>query len=152
MNLNSSLASTCFRTSKKSNNRKKTSVIIGRRYRLLLNVCEMIHSSWMVDEKTGSYRFQELSETMKEWLVSSGFYLRLLQAREPEFRITRETFRWRGESDSQASLNLLPITQTDVSINTDTRHISLSGHDDIKKLHIEQLYRLFSYLMKKTSQ
>jgi 5-methylcytosine-specific restriction enzyme subunit McrC len=84
------------------------------------------------------------------------FVYNFLRIERPELRVTQEEhIRWRAKSDSQATLNLLPIMKTDFSIDTGTKHIildtkfyreTLSEFHDVKKLHTEHLYQLFSYL------
>jgi 5-methylcytosine-specific restriction endonuclease McrBC regulatory subunit McrC len=53
-----------------------------------------------------------------------GIY-NFLKAERPDLVIGRERFHWRAKSESKASLDLLPVMETDVSIYTGGKHIIL---------------------------
>jgi 5-methylcytosine-specific restriction enzyme subunit McrC len=128
----------------------------NRLYRFLLNVCELIQGSWLIDEKTGAYRFVEfLDDDRRMPYVFQFFVYNFLRIERRDLRISREDIRWRATSNSEANLALLPHMQTDVSIDAGTKHFildtkfyreTLSEYHDTKKLHTEHLYQLFSYL------
>jgi len=128
----------------------------SRLYRFLLNICELIDGSWLVDEKTGAYRFIDFFDDDKRMpYVFQFFVYNFLRIERRDLRVSRENIRWRATSDSEVSLSLLPLMQTDVSIDVGARHVildtkfyreTLGGKFGAQKLHTEHLYQLFSYL------
>jgi 5-methylcytosine-specific restriction enzyme subunit McrC len=93
---------------------------INRLYRFLLNVSELIQGSWLIDEKTGAYRFVDfLDDDRRMPYVFQFFVYNFLRIERRDLRISREDIRWRE---------------------------TLSEFHDTKKLHTEHLYQLFSYL------
>ncbi len=128
----------------------------SRHYRFLLNVCQLIHGSWLIDERTGAYHFRDILEDEKRMArVFQSFIYNFLKAERGDLRVGRERLQWRATSESQESLTLLPVMETDVSIFTRERHIildakfyseTLAGRFDARKIRVEHLYQLFSYL------
>ncbi|SRR6266446_10124461 len=87
--------------------------------------------------------------------VFQSFVYNFLKTERSDLVIERERFHWRAESESKASLDLLPAMETDVSIYTAGRHIILdtkfyretvSERFGVPKLHVQHVYQLFSYL------
>ncbi len=126
-------------------------------YRFLLNVCQLIHGSWLIDEKSGVFRFREILEDEKRMARTfQSFVYNFLRIERLDLTVGRERLRWRATSDSRASLDLLPVMETDVSIYVGGRHVildtkfysdTLGGRFDAGKLRAERLYQLFSYLV-----
>ena len=118
--------------------------------------------SWLIDEKTGSYRFVDfLDDDRRMPYVFQFFVSNFLRIERRDLRISREDIRWRATSESEADLGLLPRMQTDVSIDTGIKHVildtkyyreTLTEYHDTKKLHTEHLYQLFSYLSNRVSK
>jgi 5-methylcytosine-specific restriction enzyme subunit McrC len=127
----------------------------SRHYRFLLNVCELIHGFWLVDEKSGAYRFREFLEDGKKMAyVFQLFVFNFLRIERPDLHVHRENIPWQTAFAADASF--LPIMQTDVSMDIDDRHIildtkyyrdTLVEYYGSKKLRTEHLYQLFSYLV-----
>jgi 5-methylcytosine-specific restriction enzyme subunit McrC len=129
----------------------------SRYYRFLLNICELIHNSWLVDEKVGSHRFRDfLEDETRMALLFQEFVFNFLRIERPDLNVRRENILWRLDPSLAVDTSLLPIMQTDVSMDAVDRHIildtkfyrnTLTEYRGGKKIHTENLYQLFSYMM-----
>jgi 5-methylcytosine-specific restriction enzyme subunit McrC len=129
----------------------------SRFYKLLLNICELIHGSLLVDEQTGTTRFRDFvkDETKMAKLFES--FLRNFIAREClQWKTKRENILWRASSCTDSGLALLPRMQTDISLWRPGQYLiieakyyreALSGHFDVEKVRSNNLYQLLSYIM-----
>jgi 5-methylcytosine-specific restriction enzyme subunit McrC len=88
--------------------------------------------------------------------VFQFFVFNFLRIERPELRVRRENIAWRTDRVSDADRALLPIMQTDVTMDLGDRHVildtkfyrdTLVEYYGSKKLHTEHLYQLFSYLV-----
>jgi 5-methylcytosine-specific restriction enzyme subunit McrC len=129
----------------------------SRYYRFLLNICELIHSSWLVDEKVGSHRFRDfLEDETRMALVFQDFVFNFLRIERSDLKVRRENILWRIDPLHSVDTSLLPTMQTDISIDAGDQHIildtkfyrsTLTEYRGGKKIHTENLYQLFSYIM-----
>lgn len=119
----------------------------SRQYRFLLNVCELIHRSWLIDEATGAHKFQEfIKDRRRMAYVFQSFVFNFIRIERPDLLARRENIAWRVDAGSSASTSLLPIMQTDVSMDHLGWHIiidtkfypdALVEHYGGKKFHTE---------------
>jgi 5-methylcytosine-specific restriction enzyme subunit McrC len=129
----------------------------NRFYRFLLNVCEFIRGAWLVDEIDGSHKFRDfLRDERRMARVFQDFVFNFYRLERPELRPRVERIFWRAESDSDPTLALLPIMETDITLRLpnenliiDTKYYTetLATRVDAAKLHSQNLYQLFAYLM-----
>jgi 5-methylcytosine-specific restriction enzyme subunit McrC len=124
--------------------------------RFLLNVCELIHDSWLVDRDAGGHRFRNF--TRDENLMArvfQDFLFHFIRLEVPSWRATREYIQWRAESTSDPALTLLPRMETDISLRRGTKKLiveakyyqnTLAQRFDTAKFHSANLYQLMTYL------
>jgi 5-methylcytosine-specific restriction enzyme subunit McrC len=129
-----------------------------RFYRFLLSVCRLIHDSTLVEEEKGIRRFRDfLRDEDRMAYVFQDFVYNFLRIERPDLDVCREVIQWEAvnvEGDSEC--DLLPQMRTDVSVFAcgkkviiDTKYYqeTLTEHHGSAKIHSENLYQLFSYLV-----
>lgn len=129
----------------------------NRYYRFLLNVCELICSSWLVDEANGDYKFRDfLRDERRMAGLFQSFVLNFFRKERPRNRARSERIFWDATSDTDPSLDLLPGMTTDISMSTargkliiDTKFYrkTLADFHDSESVHAANLYQMFAYLM-----
>lgn len=143
------LTSQCFRRIQLHGN--------NRIYRFLLNVCELVHGSWLVDQTEGRYRFRDFVRDEKKMAyVFQYFVYNFLRIERCDLNVFREHIEWKAESATDAKLSLLPRMETDISILAgdrkyiiDTKYYreTLSEYYETEKLHSGHLFQLVCYLL-----
>jgi 5-methylcytosine-specific restriction enzyme subunit McrC len=133
----------------------------SRFYRFLLNVCEFVNSA-SLPEQQGSYRFRDFIRDEKRMaLVFQHFIRNFLRIERRDLEVSAEVINWDARSESDPSLSLLPQMLTDISVVKDGRRIiietkyyreTFAQKYGVPKLHSENLYQLFSYLVNLRSQ
>jgi hypothetical protein len=80
----------------------------------------------LIDEKTGAHRFRDfLDDDKRMAYVFQFFVFNFLKIERPELRVRRENIGWQTGQVSETDRALLPIMQTDVSMDVGARHIIL---------------------------
>ena len=128
----------------------------NRFYRFLLNVCEFIHCSWLVDQQTGTFRFRDfLRDERAMARVFQNFLYNFIKLEISKWKVRREHIIWQAIGINNTGLELLPRMETDISLECDTQHLiidakyyqnTLIQHHDTSKIHSGHLYQLMSYL------
>lgn len=131
-------------------------------YRFLLNVCQLVHGSWLVDEAEGRYRFRDfLRDERRMALVFQNFVYNFLRREREDLEVFREDIRWKASSIDDPEGSLLPKMQTDISVLTPTRKViidtkyyqqTLSSYYGAEKIHSANLFQLVSYLQNVRSE
>jgi len=126
-------------------------------YRFLLNVCEFVCDAWLVDQKTGDYRFRDfLRDEDRMALVFQSFVFNFLRLERPDLAPRVEYITWRVESETDPALALLPRMETDISLVSQTDKLiidtkyyakTLQERYDKESIHSANLYQMFAYLM-----
>lgn len=125
-------------------------------YKFLINICEIIYENILIDENSGSTKFQdfERDEVKMRSLFESfvrNFYNRELKG----CRVWKEDIAWDNARYSPEDQAFLPKMQTDISIQWENRKIiidtkysktTLAEHLGNKKIKSDNLYQLFAYL------
>jgi 5-methylcytosine-specific restriction enzyme subunit McrC len=125
-------------------------------YRFLLHVCELIHDHLLIDEETGTSRFQDfLRDERAMARLFEAFVRNFYRREQEEFRVGSELIPWQRVEASEEDLRYLPVMRTDVSLNSKERQIVLDtkyyaealqsyrSSDTVRSGH---LYQLFAYL------
>ena len=128
----------------------------NRFYRFLLDVCKLVHEALLVDQQTGDCRFRDFTrDERKMAVVFQDFLFNFVRLEMPAWKVRREKFGWRAQSETDPSLALLPQMETDISLSRPGRHViidakyyqsTLSNYYETKKVHSENLYQLMRYL------
>lgn len=128
----------------------------ARFYRFLLNVCEMVVSSWLIDEKSGEYRFRDFARDERRMAAVFESFVRNLISRErPDLDVRKEQINWDLGWHSDHSLPYLPRMETDISVRSaensliiDTKYYAeaMSTNYGQQRIRSPHLYQIFSYL------
>lgn len=128
----------------------------NRFYRFLMNVTELIHCSWMADQKAGVFRFRDFVRDEKTMArVFQNFLFNFIRAEIPSWTVRREYIEWRTEASVDTDLALLPRMETDISLSRGLEHIiieakyyqdTLTQRFGVEKFHSGNMYQLMSYL------
>ncbi|MFT4032301.1 MAG: hypothetical protein QM669_07765, partial [Siphonobacter sp.] len=96
-------------------------------YPFLLNVCELVHRNLLVEEGKGSYLFRDFWRDEKQMARLFEDFIRNFYRHElPLWHVHRENITWKfiASAEDQA---LLPLMQTDVSLESKDRQIILDA-------------------------
>lgn len=128
----------------------------ARFYRFLINVCELVVSSWLVDEATGTYRFRDfLRDEKRMALLFESFVQNFLRHQRPELDVRKENIQWALEWVANGSLDYLPQMETDISVRSadstlviDTKYYTeaLTTYFGKERVRSAHLYQIFTYL------
>jgi 5-methylcytosine-specific restriction enzyme subunit McrC len=128
-----------------------------RFYRFLLNVCELVQGTWLVDEATGTYRFRDfLREERQMARLFEEFIFNFYRIERPEMTARKERIYWVASSEEDPELQLLPTMLTDVVLRDSRRTIvidakyykeTLQTYYDSETIHSANLNQIFTYLM-----
>jgi len=128
----------------------------NRFYKFLLNICELVLDSWLVDEKTGKYKFRDfIRDDGKMARLFENFILNFFKTERSDLDVRKERIYWVAESETDPELRLLPTMETDISIRSsshtliiDAKYYSqtLQSYFDSKSIHSANLYQIFAYL------
>jgi 5-methylcytosine-specific restriction enzyme subunit McrC len=129
----------------------------NRFYRLLLEVCALLHRQMLPDPSGMGYRFSDFSAEQLETIFQR--FVRNFYAREQTlYRVTAERFRWQKTYADESVLSYVPTMETDVSMESQTRKLvvetkfyrkTLRRHhrsEDGRSIISAHLYQLFAYL------
>ena len=127
----------------------------NRKYRFLLNICELLNNCYSPSEETGVGRFTDfLEDDVQMSRVFEGFVLQFARKHCSGADVRSMQITWDGTWDSEVA-EVLPTMKTDVTIDhPDGRTIldckfyrqALVTRYDRKRLHSSHLYQLTAYL------
>ncbi len=128
----------------------------NRFYRFLLNVCELVQASWLVDEKTGYYKFRDfIRDELRMPRLFEDFVFNFFRLEGRGLEVKKERIYWAATSEVDPTLRYLPMMATDISIRDDRRTLiidakyykeTLQRYYDSETIHSANLYQLFAYL------
>ena len=126
-------------------------------YRFLLNICNFVFESLLVDETNGSSRFRDFTrDDDKMARLFQSFLFNFIARECPDWTVKSENIKWQATSGTDPDLALLPRMQTDISasrpgeyriIDAKFYRQSLGKFFDAEKVHSANLYQMTSYLM-----
>lgn len=128
----------------------------NRFYRFLLSICELVASSWLVDQQAGIYRFRDFIRDEKRMAkLFESFVMNFYRIERPDLDVRRERIRWAVTGGGEQALQHLPVMRTDVSIRhgdcmliIDTKFYRdlFVTHHDIERFRAAHIYQLFAYI------
>lgn len=132
----------------------------NRHYRLLLQVCRMLHELWLPEETAGEHRFREIvtDETQMPKLFEK-FVRNFAIRRFTDTSVYSERIRWDGVGPDEDVTEVLPTMLTDVTLESSTRKTILDckfyreafvTRHGARRLHAMHLYQLNAYLQNKS--
>ena len=125
-------------------------------YRLLLDVCQLIHEDLLVNSANGDYSFRSFVEdehAMRR--LFQAFVTNLLRHHQKVFAVSNDRFRWDIEAPDDQTNLLMPMMETDITLRSPQRVIvvvtkfsksAFQRRYERDKLRSEHLYQLFAYL------
>ena len=128
----------------------------NRFYKFLLNVCELVLESCLVDEKSGGYKFRDfIRDDRRMARLFEDFVLNFYRRERPDLESKKERIEWRATSVTDPNLRLLPTMETDISVRSKERTLiidakyysrTLSTFYDRESIYSANLYQIFAYL------
>ena len=129
----------------------------SRHYRFALNVCELIHSHALPDERGADYRFASFLAEKRMPDLFESFVRNFLRIERPDLDVKREYISWDASSMGVSDLHMLPKMETDISVRNrphtrtliiDTKFYEKTLQVRHKKasVHSGNLYQITSYL------
>lgn len=128
----------------------------NRAYRLLLNICELIHDSRLPNEEKGKSRFRDFYR--EEEAMASLFekFIYQFYHRHTPFQVSAAHLQWNAVATVE-TMGFLPRMETDVSLYSPDRQIILDckfykkafksrGEGQRQKFNRDHLFQLYSYL------
>lgn len=127
-----------------------------RAYRLLLEVCRLIHENLIPGEAPGRLKFLDFAQDEAQmWRIFESFVFHFYRREQSAYAVSRPKVPWQDPQGSKAALGLLPTMQTDVVLTGPDRRLvidckyykdTLQGHHGAAKLKNENLYQLLTYV------
>lgn len=128
----------------------------ARFYRFLISICELVVSSWLVDEPTGAYRFRDFLRDEKRMArVFESFVFNLVQLERSWLDIRKERIPWATTKHGDGALDYLPTMETDISVRSSSRTLiidtkyyqeALTSYYEAERIRSGNLYQIFAYL------
>jgi hypothetical protein len=106
-----------------------------RRYRLALNVCQLLHRCLLPEERTGRWQFRSFAGDHREMgLLFEAFVRAFLKREQDGFdRVERTRIRWIVEGETN---KLLPDMKTDITLRRPGQAVVLETKCYADALHI----------------
>lgn len=133
----------------------------NRFYAFLLRICRIIYENTLPTETPGKWLFMDFTRDNHKMNKLFEAFIRNFYRREfPQWKVYSEELRWQFEVPDETHRAYIPIMRTDISIeNTNGKVIidakyyreTFATSYDKEKMHSQNLYQLFSYLMNQRS-
>lgn len=128
----------------------------NRHYRLLMDVCRLIHQAKLTNEDAGESEFRDFFRDERRMrILFERFVRNFYRHEQEEFRVGRTRMSWSRARGSEADLALLPAMETDTTLISDRQVIVVETkfvpevmleHRGKERLRSGHLYQLFAYL------
>ena len=129
----------------------------NRFYNFLIRVCRIIYDNTLPTEKPGEWVFKDFTRDEGKMNKLFEAFIRNFYKKEfPEWKVGTEVLHWQFQIPEEAHRDFLPVMRTDISIENEQEKIiidakyyreTLSTWYDREKIHSQNLYQLFSYLL-----
>ena len=127
----------------------------NRDYRLLLNICELLHHSRLPEQQDGTVHFQDFHRDPKRMpALFEAFVKTFYQREQDEYDVSSIQLKWDAVCSEEDSA-VLPIMRTDVSLQSPDRTLiidckfykkALISRYESVKVQSSHLYQLYAYL------
>jgi 5-methylcytosine-specific restriction enzyme subunit McrC len=130
----------------------------NRIYRLLLNICELLLDSALLDESSGPYRFYDfLRQNGLMADLYEKFLFNFYEKEQSEYKVSSPKIRWLASSQDDPELEFLPMMETDITLQKTGRILIMDAKYYGETLQVNffsqkqtfrsgHLYQIFSYL------
>ncbi len=133
----------------------------NRFYGFLLSVCRLIYENSLPTEKAGEYRFMDFTRDEKKMsMLFEAFIRNFYRKHLHGWDVGRSNIMWRFNTIEDRNLDFLPRMQTDITMEHKEEKIIIDAkyyqetmmtNYDKRKIHSNNLYQLFSYLLNQRS-
>lgn len=133
----------------------------NRFYGFLLSVCRLIYENSLPTEKPGEYRFMDFTRDEKKMsMLFEAFIRNFYRKHLHGWDVGRSNIMWRFNTIEDRNMDFLPRMQTDITMECmeekiiiDTKYYqeTMMTNYDKRKIHSNNLYQLFSYLLNQRS-
>lgn len=130
-----------------------------RDYRLLMNICELIHESLMPTEEAGMSTFRNFVRDPKKMpALFEAFVYNFYQHELPAHKVGKSSFEWQKKSGDAEALARLPTMNTDVELERgeeltvlDCKYYkeAFTSNWGTERYKTPNLYQLYAYIMNK---
>tara|TARA_B100001971_G_scaffold214432_2_gene251906 strand:- start:1599 stop:2636 length:1038 start_codon:yes stop_codon:yes gene_type:complete len=130
-----------------------------RDYRLLMNICELIHDSLMPTEEAGNSTFRDfIRDSKKMPALFESFVFNFYQHELLGYKVAKSSFEWQEQSGDAEALARLPTMNTDVELEQgneltvlDCKYYkeAFTSNWETERYKTPNLYQLYSYIMNK---
>ena len=126
----------------------------NKHYRLLMNVCELIHHSLLPTEQSGELRFRDFLRDKRQMPALFEKFILNFYKRHSDYKVSSPYLYW-DLGETGADQLLVPRMETDICLYKPERQIILdckfyehafTNRFETKKLLPAHLYQLFAYL------
>lgn len=124
-------------------------------YSFLLNVCELVHSNLLVNERTGRGKFRDfLRDEAAMARLFEAFVRNFYLLEQNAYLVRTIKISWRAEAEGDAG-QFLPEMKTDVCLVSEGRKIiidckyyrdAMQRHFGKPTVHSQHLYQVFAYM------
>ena len=126
-------------------------------YRFLLQLCRLIYENRLIDERPGGWQFRDfLREPKAMARLFERFVFTFLRREQTQFSVRREQFAWQDVAGNPEALAVLPVMNTDISLESadrkivvDTKYYQATLQESQfgkSSVHSANLYQLYAYL------
>lgn len=130
----------------------------NRLYAFLIKVCQIIYENTLPTEKPGEWHFVDfLKDKDKLIKLFESFLFNFYKREFPQWYVHRPFIYWQFISHYKDHSHFLPRMETDITIVTKKSRIIIDAKyyhgtlTDRTKIHSENLYQIFSYLLNQRS-
>jgi len=122
-----------------------------------LNVCRLVYENTIPSENEGEFLFSDFTrDDRKMAYLFEEFIRNFYRIEQHTYTVKREYISWQMEEMKDNSQSYLPRMETDITLESphtkiiiDTKYYSntMAVNYDSEKIHSQNLYQLFSYLI-----
>ena len=122
----------------------------------MLNICELVANSLLIDEEGNGYKFKDFLRDERQMArVFEEFLFNFYLHERPDLSIKKEKIKWNATAKNPDHLTFLPSMETDISLRSAEKTLiidakyykeTLSKFYDTSRVHSGNLYQLFAYL------
>lgn len=126
-------------------------------YRMLLSICYLVVKGLLQSNANGTMTFMDFFDEQQMHRLYEKFVFTYYQQEFPQIKVTASKIPWQVDD---GFCKLLPTMQTDIMLSYDKQCLiidtkyyahTLQMRFDIKKIHSQNLYQIFTYTKNKTT-
>lgn len=124
-------------------------------YRLVINLCRMVHENSLVHEEDGSLRFQDFTRDVHKMRRLFEGFVRNFYARHTDEDVGAPHIAWQAIEGTEGALEYLPRMETDIVLKRAERTLLIdtkfsktvfAGQFSKKRIKTSNLYQMYAYV------